>query len=492
MFSILYCEEPSEIIDQVLASANLPCVKEVVFSRDQVTTPYLLRLNSHQYVSSDSYIDPDHQLAADNYQVTYTSNDFYSTTRSTLMKTTTADILHNATLSNQVQIFVQETKNLRDLIYFERNGDKPVIPSNFDSVEWKCWNRKGLGLRYSEIVKWYHQDDKQQEYFNQANRLVHWRYTCPTDAEFISGQLIKYPEHWFPDDTWNIDFDHPKDYHPMNCSLWTDEKREIFGCWRTVNYRHDTQKGYISEHDDGHIRTQTYTIRFSSGLDEFNIKQINNLVKYPSQRQSMIHDLEDQRLFKFGEDWYTIGTGIDTHLQSSHQMVLSKLNDDGDIEKMIFLDYDQTNIQKNWIPFPFHGKMLFIYQYEPFTLIEADLETGKCHTHLRCQQLINCKSLRGSSCPIKYQGKYLMVVHRSLWFDKVNTYAQKLIEFTDDFRITRYSNYFKLTNCPMEYVMGCAFTDDDQMFHLTLSANDSDSRIVSFTQKDLESHLHAV
>lgn len=492
MFSILYYEKPDKIIDQVLASAHLPCVKEVTFSSDQVTAPYVLRLNSHQYVSTNSYIDPIYQLTADSYQVTYTSKDFYATTRPTLMKTSSTDINITAAVDNLVQIFVQETRNFQDLIYFERNGDKPTIPTNFDSVAWKCWNRKGLGLRYSEIVKWYHQDDKQQDYFNQANRLLHWRYTLPEEAEFITGQLVKFPEQWHPADTLVIDFDCPEDYHPMNCSLWTDNDGELFGCWRTVNYRHDTQKGYISEHDDGHIRTQSYTVRFSSDMDKFNIKQINNLVEYPSQRQSMVHNLEDQRLFKFGKDWYTIGTGIDTHFQSSHQMVLSKLDNDGDIVKMIFLDYDQTNIQKNWIPFPFHDKMLFIYRYEPFTLIEADLETGKCHTHLRFQQLINCKSLRGSSCPIRYQGKYLMVVHRSFWFNRVNTYAQKLIEFTEDFRITRYSNYFKLTNCPMEYVMGCAFTDHNKMFHLTLSENDANPRIVSFTQEDLESRLHAV
>lgn len=498
----------TNLSNKIVAAAQLPCIKEIILSMKdshRQIKGHALRLNRYQYLSAKSFIDPDYQMVEDSYPVLYISKDGWAMNRQTLISGSGTNV-DTKSAPSQVQLIVMDIRNAKDINYMLFGGGKATLPTTLARTDWLPWHWEGLNKRFVESIPLFHNMETRQQYYDQANRLVEWRFTKDNLSEHVTGELLRWPERWFPRNQWPITFDHPEDYHPMNASLFRDEAGGLLAAWRTVNYIHDN--GYVSEHSDGHIRTKTFVAEIPEFLsNETNltvlgsvpiekVRELVNNVEYPSQRRSMVHNLEDQRMFLWNEQWWTVGTGIDTHYQQTHQMVLSRINErDAAIERMVMLDYDQSSIQKNWIPFPYvKDKMLLIYTYEPFTILEVDLGTGKCHPFLVRQQLMNCHGFRGSAIPTRYNDRYLMAVHRSMWLNKTgkntNTYAQKLIEFDNQFRFTRASNYFKITNHPMEYVMGCHYNGKNLL--MTLSENDANPSIVSFSEEEIEERLHLV
>lgn len=271
---------------------------------------------------------------------------------------------------------------------------------------------------------------------------------------------------------------------------------------RTVNYFHVTPN-YISNDADRHIRTETYLCKMDTKLELTKKLRIFSHVDYIKHRKTMVTCIEDMRVFYYKNRYWTIGTGIDTHYQRSHQMVLSRLKVDFQEEsaitdKMYMLDYGSWKVQKNWIPFIFSDKLTIIYKYEPFTILEVNVKTGKCSIFKEVTQKIDCSTFRGSTVPFKYSiaGKYgttyVMLVHTSRWLNGRNTYTQRFIEFDEHFVMVRTSPYFKITEHHMEYVMGCGYDYNTKEIYISLSENDLKGAIATISVDTFESMMYEI
>ena len=263
---------------------------------------------------------------------------------------------------------------------------------------------------------------------------------------------------------------------------------------RTVNYLHQTPR-YISLDEDQHIRTETYFCEVNNDLTIKSAKRIRNGTDYIKHRQTHVTCWEDMRLFYYKDNFWVIATGIDTHYQKSHQMVLGKLSitkSECCITETHLLNYAGWNIQKNWLPVPKGDELFIIYRYEPFTVLKYDETAGKLTQVVqKTQHSVYCDGFRGSSvpfyCPIK--NRWIMLVHFGKWMNgKENTYIHRFIEMDDDWNITKTGTPFQTKKHHMEYVMGATNHPDSKPNNpkivMCLSENDSDG---SIGYKDLRS-----
>lgn len=284
-------------------------------------------------------------------------------------------------------------------------------------------------------------------------------------------------------------------YTVMNSSTITVNGK-FYMTLRTVNYLHKTPN-YISNDVDGHIRTTTFFCEMNSDLELVKKYRIVNKVDYIKHRESHVTCIEDLRLFYYQDSFWVIGTGIDTHFQKTHQMVIGRLDINHDkceanIDKLVMLEYGSWHVQKNWIPLVTKEKLQIIYKYEPFTFLTVDLnsEDPKVVLDQEVQQNIYCGSFKGSSIPFRYQNKWVMLVHTSKFVGNRNTYLQRFIEFNDEFKITRISTLFQTANHHMEYVMGAIYDENRKEVYLSLSENDANGGVGTISQEYFENMLY--
>lgn len=289
-------------------------------------------------------------------------------------------------------------------------------------------------------------------------------------------------------------------YTVMNSSTITINGK-FYMTLRTVNYLHKTPN-YISNDVDGHIRTTTFFCEMNSDFELIKKYRIVNKVDYIKHRESHVTCIEDLRLFHYQGRFWVIGTGIDTHFQKTHQMVIGRLNincDKGEanIDKLVMLEYGSWHVQKNWIPLitkdgKGQEKLQIIYKYEPFTFLTVDLnsKSPKVVLDREVQQDIYCGSFKGSSIPFRYKNKWVMLIHTSKFIGNRNTYLQRFVEFNDEFKISRVSKLFQTVKHHMEYVMGAIYDENRREVYLSLSENDANGGVGAISQEYFESMLY--
>jgi len=298
-------------------------------------------------------------------------------------------------------------------------------------------------------------------------------------CDFYKRQMVQYPERTVK--MYN-QIHHPSNYHLMNISLlkieddmpeWVRlEGAVAIGLARTVNYL-IKNGAYVSMHEDRKIRTETYMIWLDDDLNVMVQHKLHVSVDYFKHRHTAIEDFEDLRIFKYpdGQIGFT-ATGIDTHVERSHQMVIGQIGIGGKITGVAMLHYADWRSQKNWLAFTHDDQLLMVYKYHPFTLIKIkDADTGSTQIHLEVPTKYDLDHIRGSSAPIlvnswlagtKYSGCYwLMTVHSSVRLNSGRVaYLQKFLLLSRNFEIKYISRFFKMTNELVEYSMGCILLND--------------------------------
>ena len=298
-------------------------------------------------------------------------------------------------------------------------------------------------------------------------------------CDFYKRQMIQRPEKIVK--IYN-QIHHPANYHLMNISLlkieddmpeWVRlEGTVAIGLARTVNYL-IKNGAYVSMHEDRKIRTETYMIWLDSDLNVTAQCKLHVSIDYFKHRHTAIENFEDLRIFKYpdGQIGFT-GTGIDTHVERSHQMIIGQIGIGGKIISITMLHYADWRSQKNWLAFTYNGELLMVYKYDPFTLIKVkDQDIGSTEIYVETPTKYDLDHIRGSSAPIlvnswlagtKYSGCYwLMTVHSSVHLHNGRTaYLQKFILLSRNFEIKHLSRFFKMTTELVEYSMGCILLND--------------------------------
>jgi len=74
------------------------------------------------------------------------------------------------------------------------------------------------------------------------------------------------------------------------------------------------------------------------------------------------------------------------------------------------IDFDLDKKQKNWMPFFYENKLMFIYNVNPHTILECDTNTGQCIKKYQTHNTQLPNNIRGGSCAIKLAGVNLPIL----------------------------------------------------------------------------------
>ncbi len=280
-------------------------------------------------------------------------------------------------------------------------------------------------------------------------------YIKPLDKDLILDKKV-----------WTIET-HPT-FKESSCSFVYNKDSTFTGIQRTVNYSIDNGK-YIH---DGPVRTINYFIK-GKGTSITSSKEIQVLV--PKQRESHVQDLEDMRIFYFNEKMYAFGTTFEYGPQNHPCQVVCAFDEHHNITRITPLNYKSDITQKNWCPFVYKGKLVAIYSYDPFIILEINPDTGHCSELMNVEQPMHMKHFRGSTSPVQKGDRYYQLVH-CVYFKDTRKYIHRWITYDSNMRVVSIGNPFYFENMSIEYSLGLGY--DGTCFYVHYSSMDNKSTIL--------------
>jgi len=116
--------------------------------------------------------------------------------------------------------------------------------------------------------------------------------------------------------------------------------------------------------------------------------------------------------------------------------------------------YGDNITQKNWLLYDKEGsKTKAVYGYNPFTIIEIDLETGVASPISQAQLPIRSGEFRGSGGPVPFEDGYLLVIHQVYYKSHGGRrYLHRFIKLDRDYLPTHISMPWYLQSDNIEYI----------------------------------------
>lgn len=272
-------------------------------------------------------------------------------------------------------------------------------------------------------------------------------------------------------------------YNPMNPSIRkTNEGYEII-C-RTVNYTQIGAKHFKSLDvldPSNTINTRNFLLQYDKDLKKLSQQEIIEDLKRSKFQRSVVHGLEDCRLFEMnGSTWFTCTT-TDTNITGQYQISLCKLPDDRSepivkVESLTpLIGPDLNKCEKNWLPFVKNGEFQLIYSYDPFIICIPKGSGSRFITLAEPKQ--DLKRFSGSAAPIEFDGGYLMLVHEHI-DDGQRNYMHRFILLDKDFNIKQISLPFIFMHKGIEYC--CSMTIDHEGKNLIIGLGIEDREAYLF------------
>lgn len=281
------------------------------------------------------------------------------------------------------------------------------------------------------------------------------------------------------------DFDGITKYNPLNPSIVPSKTENGFyiNC-RLVNYHQDTNTGMYTIYDKLRIiRTRNMLLEVNEDLEVISQKEIHDRFEDLERNSRITVGLEDMRLFWQGDDLCFSATTLEGDPTSCPTIAMGqiKLSEECVIEKYVCMEKPTPGRQeKNWIPVPGQSSTSAIYMFDPFTVLDCDMDTGKTAETFKQFQKYNLGDLRGSSGVIPYQDGYLTITHQITIYHNRRYYFHRFVYFeVCEGRYTIHSITYPFY-----------FLEKEIEFCSGLCENPKrDTFLITFGLKDREAHL---
>ena len=267
----------------------------------------------------------------------------------------------------------------------------------------------------------------------------------------------------------------------MNPSVFVDDDGDILVNLRHINYSlyhsENTQQfptrwgplSYLHPESDQHLKTVNYLCRLNSDLEMINYSMIDtSLLDKPAMWE--FHGLEDARLVKWDNKYYTVGVRRDTTPNGQGRMELSEISinkENWEIKEVSRLRIpapgeDNTYCEKNWVPIldkPYH----FIKWTAPTEIVKTypDLPP-RCEQVSLKQGLTPPADQRGGTHVVKWGNFYIAMPHEVYLFNnylgrKDGIYRHRLCVWDESFNLVGISpNNISFLNGRIEFAAGMA------------------------------------
>jgi FkbM family methyltransferase len=273
---------------------------------------------------------------------------------------------------------------------------------------------------------------------------------------------------------FEIKFDMPEKYSSSTASII--RKDDIYKLnLRGVNYILTQKGGYISRHGDDIIRTVNFILDLDKNFNILNHVEVKNRTDIPLYPKNIL-GMEDIRLISNTN--YFFCTYPEVNNSRTPQICWCTYDESGNVTRIVPLMVDNVlKCEKNWMPFMYQNRLLFIYSIRPFRLFEIDIETGVL-TELKNivygDKYLN--DFRGSAMPIPYKNGWLCTIHQVFHSDP-RKYFHRFVWFNEDFTEMNYSFPFYFETPSIEFNLSLCDGEDGVL--ITYSCNDSNSLIAT-------------
>jgi tetratricopeptide (TPR) repeat protein len=239
------------------------------------------------------------------------------------------------------------------------------------------------------------------------------------------------------------------------------------------------------------IENPVKTASFISLLDDnFNIisteelfYENNEILKYPFS----VKGIEDIRIFEYKNNIHFIGNSREITQNNIPRMILGTYSfQKKKIEKINLLyNYEDNKCQKNWTPFIHNDKLLLVYSFSPFLILEPNLETGECNVYKNLPQKYNYIDFRGSSQGFYIDRQLYFIIHEVI-HDNGRIYFHRFVKVNQNLEIENVSYPFFFKNWGIEYVTGATYDSKNEQLLISWGSNDKLANLSSIKKKDLE------
>ena len=207
----------------------------------------------------------------------------------------------------------------------------------------------------------------------------------------------------------------PSPYRPCNPSLaLRDNKLEVV-C-RAVNYDQQNARNYKVLDDSGVFHTTNVLMTLDPDtLEVLSETPMENQLKGPFASTCQVQGLEDARVVNVGDDTLAFScTSLEHTSDNRPRICWVELSPTAAVTKVTQITgYKDGDIQKNWLPYMTDDKKVrFVYGYNPFVLLELDINTCIVQPIYQTDLPLQTSGWRGSSGPVMVPGHgYLILIH---------------------------------------------------------------------------------
>ena len=311
--------------------------------------------------------------------------------------------------------------------------------------------------------------------FEQKNRLVDlyrwYKWKLPVVKTYSIGIDVKYIE-FLKEGIW-------KSYNP---TIQREKDRYLINL-RHGNYETTDARNFKFRSNGNIVITRNVIAEFDENLEVLDDKFVPVEFKIPDKHivnnTTLIHGLEDCR-------WI----GTNSLLGTSRQFTPSELN------KMVRIDVDmktktlvrmkpmmcpvpseESNCQKNWLPFIWKGQEVYVYHLNPFRIFTMK---GELISSWSSKKGLTFDGLRGSAPPVPWNSKtmpkecLILVTHFSCYGPEGRRYYHRFLTLDGDLQPSRLSKAFVISEGDeaIQYVSGMCESLRTGKYIITYGVND--------------------
>ena len=277
-----------------------------------------------------------------------------------------------------------------------------------------------------------------------------------------------------------------KDFFICNPSIVQYNNNYVINL-RKTNFCEKTLKNNNKIITDNHLIKINKLSDLSNVMDDIKITLNDNIVNI---LPCMYYGFEDMRLIVHNNILYGIATSYMTDSTNKGEMVLCRINNNYEIDKVLRLKgYNDHLLQKNWAPFIFKGDICLLYSNNPTIILKPDMTTGNCSIIKSINQTCKCSSFRGGSQLLNYNNGYLYIIHERIIKQTIPYYYHRFIYMDENFLIKKFSPLFFIINEPIEFVSGMSFDFYNKNLLVTFGYNDIKAYIFKVSIESVEKIL---
>lgn len=271
-------------------------------------------------------------------------------------------------------------------------------------------------------------------------------------------------------------------YHPLNPSIQKMDDGYQVIC-RTVNYKRNLQLHYLfPDPNDRWVRTKNFLLEYDRDFNLLSQREIIENLPREHHQWTNIAGLEECRLIPTDKKTSFTCTICDTNPHPASQICYCSLANDS-LDENVYVDKltpikgpNPNRWEKNWLPFLLNGELYTIYSYDPFIIHKPDIETGECPIVLQYEPTKDFSRFKGSAGPILFDDGYLVVVHETVFNDRLN-YVHRFLFLDKNFKIKKLSKPFKYMHSGIEFCCGMALDHSENNLVMTIGVEDREAYV---------------